>query len=199
MADDDGMVEMPMEPLRPAGDDVAAATRRDLRMLRRAPPLDPDSAEYVLTCLAQGIPITKVGNMPGLPPYAVIHSWRRQSPEFDAACVQASKAGAERMLWQTIEIADDVSRHPSCREVSIRARQFAMRVLDRIRFDPGAKVHELETARMADELSDEQLARMVIEGQAVRVETAPDSPRGAAPAPLNEEPPLAGVHPQKGK
>ncbi len=198
MAEDDWMVEMPMAPLRPTGDAVAA-TRRDLRALHRAPPLDPDSAEHVLTCLAQGIPVTRVGNMPGLPPYAVIHAWRRQSPEFDAACVQASKAGAERMLWQTIEIADDTSRHPSCREVSIRARQFAMRVLDRIRFDPGAKVQELEAQRMADELTDDQLARMVIEGQASRVEATPDHPRASDPARLREEPPLAGGTSQKGK
>ena len=175
MADDDGMVEMPMAPLRRTGAAVAA-TRRDLRMLHRAPPLDDDSADYVLTCLAEGIPITRVGAMPGLPPYAVINSWRRQYPEFDAACVQASEAGAEKMLWQTIEIADDTERHPACREVSIRARQHAMKVLHRKRFDPATRVAELQAERMADELTDDVLAQMVIEGQARRVE-AGEAPR----------------------
>lgn len=200
--DDDGMVSLPA--VRYGRDpDETAATRRELRRMRWAPPMDADSAQHVLTCLAQGIRITRIGNMPGMPPYAVINSWRLQSPEFDAACVAASEAGAEKMLWETIEIADDTTRHPSCREVSIRARQHAMKVLNRKRFDPATRVAEMVAERMADELTDEQLARMVIEGQARRAgeddDGPPDSPRAAAPAPVREEPPLAGGTSQKGK
>ena len=181
--------------------DDRALVRRELRLLRRSPPIDADSAEHVLTCLASGVPVGVIGHMPGLPPYALIQSWRRQYPEFDEACVQASKAGAEAMLWKTIEIADDTGRHPACREVSIRARQFAMRVLDRMRFDPGAKVAELEAQRLADELTDDQLARMVIEGEARREarEATPDSPRASAPARSREEPSLAAPPPEKEK
>lgn len=169
------MTDNDLRPYRVESED-RIETRRQLRMLRRAPPLDPDSAEHVLTCLAEGIPIMSVASLPGLPPYAVINAWRRQYPEFDAACVAASEAGAEKMLWQTIEIADDTSRHPACREVSIRARQHAMKVLHRKRFDPATRVAELTAERMADELSDDVLARMVIEGQASREDASEGSP-----------------------
>lgn len=190
--------------LRPFQPDAEARdrTHRDLRLLRKAPPLDPDSADHVLTCLAEGIPIMRVAAMPGLPPYALINSWRRQYPEFDAACVQASEAGAEKMLWQTIEIADDTARHPACREVSIRARQHAMKVLHRKRFDPATRVAELQAERMADELSDDQLAQMVIEGQARRVEAGegdPDSPRDSDAAPRAGEPPVPAAPIEKEK
>lgn len=191
-----------LRPLYPTPDD-RADTRRELRHLRWAPPLDVDSAEHVLTCLAEGVSVTRVGRMAGLPPYAVINSWRRQYPEFDAACVAASEAGAEKMLWQTIDIADDTSRHPACREVSIRARQHAMKVLHRKRFDPATRVSELVAERMADELSDDVLAQMVIEGQATReaamADGAPDSPRASEPAPLKGEPPFPAPPSEKEK
>lgn len=193
---------LPMRPFQVSGDD-RARTRRELRHLRWTPPLDEESAQHVLHCLAEGIRITHVGNMPGLPPYAVINSWRRQSPEFDAACVAASEAGAEKMLWETIDIADDTSRHPACREVSIRARQHAMKVLNRKRFDPATRVAELTAERMADQLTDDALAQMVIEGQATREQARedrpPDSPRAAAPAPVREEPPSASPTSKKEK
>lgn len=197
-SDDTGL---PMRPFQPDPED-RLATRRALRELRWSPPLDDDSAAHVLTCLAEGIPIGRIGAMPGLPAYGVINSWRRQYPEFDAACVAASEAGAEKMLWQTIEIADDTTRHPSCREVSIKARQHAMKVLNRKRFDPATRVAELQAERMADELSDDQLAQMVIEGQARRVEgrgSPPDSPRAATPAGSAGEPPIAAPPSQKEK
>lgn len=199
--DDSDDIDLPRRPLFPAWEDRREA-RRDMRRMRRAPPLDEDSADHVLTCLAEGLPIMQVAALPGLPAYAVINSWRRQYPEFDAACVQASEAGAEKMLWQTIEIADDTSRHPACREVSIRARQHAMKVLHRKRFDPATRVAELQAERMADELSDDQLAQMVIEGQARRVEAgegAPTPPAARTPPPLREEPSLAGAPPEKEK
>ena len=191
-----------LRPLYAPGEE-RAASRRELRTLLRAPPLDTDSADYVLRCLAEGMGITAIGNTAGLPAYWVINSWRRRYPDFDAACVQASEAGAEKMLWQTIEIADDTSRHPSCREVSIKARANAMRVLHRKRFDPATRVAELVAERMADELSDDALAQIVLEAQreaeGVPQDRTPDSPRSADAAPLREEPPVPAPHIEKEK
>jgi hypothetical protein len=186
--------------LRPFQAEDREDTRRELRQIMRAPPLDADSAEHVLRCLANGMGITAIGNTAGLPAYWIINSWRRHYPEFDAACVQASEAGAEKLMWDTVAIADDVNRHPACREVSIRARSNVMRVLHRKRFDPATRVAELVGQRMADELSDADLARLVLEAQrAGEGQAPPDSPRVADPAPLREEPPSATPTPKNRK
>ena len=46
---------------------------RSLRSLRLSPPLRSDDAEKVLTALANGMRITHVGSVPGLPAYWVIN------------------------------------------------------------------------------------------------------------------------------
>lgn len=152
-----------LRPLYPDPDE-RAATRREMRqeaMPWYAPPLDPDTAHEVITALAEGLRITTVGAMPGYPAYAVINAWRQQHPWFDDACVAASEAAAEKMLFETIEIADDQTRAPACRDVSIRARQHAMKVLNRKRFDPATRVELTGSKVQADELSDAELAALV--------------------------------------
>ncbi len=154
--------------------------RRAARMANRAdrfaPPLDPDTAELVLMHLANGVRITQLDAVPGAPPYAVVNAWRNAHPWFDEACVQASEANAERMLYDIIEIADDQQRAPACREVSIRARQWAQRVLHRKRFDPAVKV-EVSESRAADTLSNAELERIV--AQAIGPGLPGEPPAGA--------------------
>lgn len=146
--------------------------RSQLRALIRHPPLDPEAARTVIEHLANGRRITAIGATPGLPPYWVIDQWRKRYPEFDEAVVAASEAGAEAMAWETIDIADDEQRPAACREVSIRARQFMMKVLNRKRFDPATRIEVSGNVTDGDDLSDADLARMVRRAQAAQAEDA---------------------------
>jgi hypothetical protein len=157
--------------------------RTDLRNLRRMPPIDWDVAEQVCMMIEAGTSISKLGDIAGMPPYWVVNYWRREHPEFDAAVVAASEALADRMMEATIEIADDVQRSPACREVSIRARQFAMRVLNRRKYDPATRVIVDDVRQVGDGMSTAELEALVREerrarlaAEAVDVEEGGDPP-----------------------
>lgn len=170
--------------------------RQELRAERLAPPLVLEQAEQILMHLAQGQRITHIAAMPDIPAYWVIAKWKREHPWFAEAVADAERAGAEKMLWDMLEIADDENRAPACREVSIKARQFAVKVLDRKRFDPAVKVEVSQGGVNADELSDAELARIVRQrerGQAEAIDAAtPGSPPLADPgASKRDAPPLS--------
>lgn len=170
-----------LRPLYPTPDE-RAATRREMRheAIQGAwyPPMRPDDAQEVLAALSEGLRITRIGSLPGYPTYATINYWRTAHPWFDEACVAASEAGAEKMMWETLDIADDQSRAPACREVSIKARQAMAKVLNRKRFDPATRVEVTGSKMRADELSDAELAAMVRRRERA---TAEDATPGAPP------------------
>ena len=68
--------------------------RRYVRDLRRAPPIDWDVAEKVVMMIEAGTPISAIGDIAGMPPYWVVHSWRKESQEFDELITVASEAKA---------------------------------------------------------------------------------------------------------
>lgn len=157
--------------------------RRYVRDLRRTPPIDWDIAEQVCMMIEAGTAISRLEDIAGMPPYWVVNYWRREHPEFDAAVVAASEALADRMLEESIGIADDVARSPACREVSIRARQFAMRVLNRRKYDPATRVIVDDVRQVGDGMSTAELEALVREerrarlaAEAVDVEEGGDPP-----------------------
>ena len=131
---------------------------RSLRSLRLSPPLRSDDAEKVLTALANGMRITHVGSVPGLPAYWVINLWRTEHPEFDELCVAASQAGADKLAWETLEIADTDDRAPADKALSIAVREKMAKVLNRKKYDPAVKVEVSQGAGKADDLTDAELA-----------------------------------------
>ena len=141
-----------------------------------------------------GTPISAIGDIAGMPPYWVVNLWRKESAEFDELIVAASEARAERMLDETISIADDVKRSPACREVSIRARMQAMKVYNRKRFDPALKVEVEARTQVGDSMTTAELERLVAEQrrqrlQAEAVDATPETPALLPPAGLSGEPP----------
>ena len=138
--------------------DAGATENRSLRSLRLSPPLRPDDAEKVLTALANGMRITAIGSTPGLPAYWVINLWRTEHPEFDELCVQASQAGADKLAWETLEIADTDGRAPADKALSIAVREKMAKVLNRKKYDPAVKVEVSQGAGKADDLTDAELA-----------------------------------------
>ena len=183
-----------MVPVVASREDSEAA-HRELRRDRRCPPLDPDVANEVLLMIASGTRITHLADLPNMPPYAVINAWRAEHAWFDEAVVQASEAHAEDMLYQTLEIADDQTRSPACREVSIRARQYAQKVLNRKRYDPATRV-EVTEGRDARTISNAELERLVA---TLVVEPAgdPGSPPAGATGGVETKQPSTNPPPSK--
>lgn len=168
--------------------------RRYVRDLRRSPPIDWDVAEQVAMMIDAGTPLSAIGDIAGMPPYWVVNLWRKESAEFDELIVAASEARAERMLDETIEIADDVKRSPACREVSIRARMAAMKVYNRKRFDPALKVEVEARTQVGDSMTTAELEALVREErrqrfQAEALDATPETPALLPPAGLSGEPP----------
>ena len=166
--------------------------RRYVRDLRRSPPIDWDVAEQVAMMIDAGTPLSAIGDIAGMPPYWVVNLWRKESAEFDELIVAASEARAERMLDETIIIADDVERSPACREVSIRARMQAMKVYNRKRFDPALKVEVEARTQVGDSMTTAELERLVAEQrrarlQAEALDVTPETPALAGPGALSGE------------
>lgn len=165
------------------------------------PPFDPELAEKALAMIQAGTALTELDDIAGMPPYATVNYWRRSNPDFDAAVVAASEAKAERLADEILQIADDQSRPPACREVSIKARMAMMKVYNRKKYDPATRVEVGVTARVGDGVSDAELEaevarqrRRVIEGEARRL--APGSPPQSDPGGLSGEAPSPTAPPQ---
>ena len=145
--------------------DAEDARRRSLRAEMKQemlhPPFNESDALAVVQALSRGMRIRAIGDSGLFPPYWVINDWRTRYPEFDEACVRASEAAADDLMAETIEIADDQKRAPACREVSIRARHAAVKVLNRKKYDPATRVEIAGNVRSADDLSDDALAAIV--------------------------------------
>ncbi len=166
--------------------------RTYLRDLRRTPPIDWDIAEQVVMMIEAGTPISLIGDIAGMPPYWVVYSWRRESPEFDDLITAASEAKAERIMDEVIGIADDVARSPACREVSIRARAMMAKVYNRRKYDPAVRVEVEARTLVGDSMTTAELEAMVEEQRRARlraeaVDVTPETPALPGPGALSGE------------
>lgn len=168
--------------------------RRYVRDLRRSPPIDWDVAEQVVMMIEAGTPVSRIGDIAGMPPYWVVHSWRKESQEFDELITVASEAKAERIMDEVIGIADDVARSPSCREVSIRARVLLAKVYNRRKYDPATRVEVTDARVVGDSMTTAELEALVREErrqrlQAEALDVTPETPALPGPGALSGEPP----------
>lgn len=166
--------------------------RSYVRDLRRTPPIDWDIAEQVVMMIEAGTPISRIGDIAGMPPYWVVYSWRRESPEFDDLITAASEAKAERIMDEVIGIADDVARSPACREVSIRARAMMAKVYNRKKYDPAVRVEVEARTLVGDSMTTAELEAMVEEQRRARlraeaVDVTPETPALPGPGALSGE------------
>ena len=166
--------------------------RTYLRDLRRTPPIDWDVAEQVVMMIEAGTPISRIGDIAGMPPYWVVYSWRRESQEFDDLITAASEAKAERIMDEVIGIADDVERSPACREVSIRARVLLAKVYNRRKYDPAVRVEVEARTLVGDSMTTAELEAMVEEQRRARlraeaIDVTPETPALPGPGALSGE------------
>lgn len=161
------------------------------------PEFDPDEAERVLDLIADGC--DPAAMPPGLLNWRAIRSWVRRFPDFARAYNEACEAAADRISWDTLAIADNITEHPASRAVRIKARQDLAKVLNRRKYDPGTviaaagvagRVQDMSTAALLDALAAE--GRPVIEHEAPGAppifEGVGADPYGRGPHP--ENPPL---------
>lgn len=139
-----------------------------------------------------GTPISSIGDIAGMPPYWVVHQWRKDDPDFDEAITAASEAKAERIMDEVIGIADDVERSPACREVSIRARVLLAKVYNRRKYDPATRVEVTDARVVGDSMTTAELEALVREErrqrlQAEAMDVTPETPALLPPAGLSGE------------
>lgn len=139
---------------------AAREIRHELR--NRCPPFNADEAALVVEALASGRRVTAIGSDAMFPAYWVIYQWRKEVPEFDEACVEASKAFADDAVASIVEISDNVDEHPASRAVRIDARLKAAKLLHRVKY--GDKVTHEVAAVSADDMSDAELTRLARQG-----------------------------------
>lgn len=116
-----------------------------------------------------------------IPPPTVLSAWKRQYPAFGLMMREAEKVRAERLLEQTIVIADTEAGSPPRLALRIATRQHLAERLDRARFGNGAGAgttpallaHEAQP--VACELTDDMLAALAMAG----VSDAPAGSNGA--------------------
>jgi hypothetical protein len=105
-----------------------------------------------------------------IPPPAIVIAWKRQFPAFGLLMREADKVRAERLVEQTIVIAD-TGQGPAPRiALQIAARQYMAEKLDGPRYGksgqaPGAAVLPSNAQPLALDCSDETLAAIALAGQ----------------------------------
>lgn len=105
-----------------------------------------------------------------IPPPTVLSAWKRQYPAFGLMMREAEKVRAERLMEQTIVIADTEAGSPARLSLRIDTRTRMAERLDRARFGSGAGsgttpallAHEAQPT--ACELTDDMLAALAMAG-----------------------------------
>lgn len=95
------------------------------------PAIDLRMADQVIEAFRAGLTERDIGKIAGLPAKGVVRYWRSISPEFEAACADAAEENADGIVAGMMGIADDVSRDPACRKVSLEHRRWLAGVLSK--------------------------------------------------------------------
>jgi len=148
-----------------------------LVILKNVREFSEGSAEFIVLEAARGASLAELHEChPELVPNPiVVNRWRRAVPQFDLLMKEAELAAADRMVWETIRIADDAERNAAQAKNAISARQWlAGKLADTF------KQQSLLTVTAGKRLSDEELMQIasgglpVIEGESERTETEGD-------------------------
>lgn len=105
-----------------------------------------------------------------IPPPTVLHAWKTQYPAFGLMMRAAERVRAERLIEQTIVIADSGSGSPPRLALQIATRQHLAERLDRARFGNGSAsatplVLSRDAQPVAIDLTDDVLAAIAVAGQ----------------------------------
>ena len=85
----------------------------------------PEIGAALCDLLAQGVALSAAAAILGVAE-STARLWERSIPEHGAATMQARELGCHALADRIVEIADDQTREPNCRRVSIDARKWLM-------------------------------------------------------------------------
>lgn len=104
-----------------------------------------------------------------IPPPAVVRAWCGQFPQFGLRMKAAESVRAERMLEESVVLADTAQGQPARVALMVSARQYLAERLDKARFGRGsAEVNNgsgllgQDVQPVAHDVSDEALARIAV-------------------------------------
>lgn len=103
----------------------------------RGPPSSYNEAIGLRICdlLIEGVPITRIANMEGMPALSTIYRWEDDHPEFARAYNRARNKSADTMDGKVAEIADECSSIDAAgKGVQLRALQWRAQHLNRKRY-----------------------------------------------------------------
>lgn len=126
-------------------------------------------AEQYVECDGGGLWELRALNPDRIPPPTVIRAWCKHYPAFGLLMAAAEKARAERLMEQTIVIADTGKANAAKLALQISTRQHMASQLDRERFGKGSPQQGTpqlgnDPQPIAPALSDDQLASIASGG-----------------------------------
>ena len=107
-----------------------------------------------------------------VPPPSTVRAWARQFPAFGLQLREAERLRAERLMEETLVIADTDPAAPPRVALRIAARQHFAEKLDRQRYGNGASGNSSDPLRLGQDaqpvaldVSDEELAALALAGR----------------------------------
>lgn len=80
-------------------------------------------ARMVCQKLREGMTLTAIGKLPGMPSLSVIYNWRRQFPDFDEAIKLSREYAAEHLMDEIKDIIDGVEEKDDVFLASFKTRE----------------------------------------------------------------------------
>ena len=82
-------------------------------------------ADFIILQVAEGRSVFQLWKEDkSLPHPIVVNRWKKERPAFDREMEEAEAVAAEKMVWETLDIADDAEAHPSQAKNAITTRQW---------------------------------------------------------------------------
>lgn len=137
-------------------------------ILRDKREFDQDVADFIVLAVADGRSVHELwkGSPDVIPHPIIINRWKQERPQFKKDLEDAEAVAAEKMVWETLAIADDVEAHPSQAKNAISTRQWlADKLNKKYEEKRGGGVHIKFEGRLTNEQLMQIAAGDVIEGE----------------------------------
>ena len=130
---------------------------------------DQDVADFIVRMVAEGHSVYDLwnGDRESLPHPIVVNRWKKERPAFEREMEEAEAVAAEKMVWDTLKIADDEERAPAQANNAIKTRQWLADKLSKKYEEKGrgGGLHITFEGRLTNEQLMQIAAGNVIEGE----------------------------------
>jgi hypothetical protein len=131
---------------------------------------DQEVADYIIRMVSEGRSVYELWKADkSLPHPIVVNRWKKERPKFQREMEEAEAVAAEKLVWETLAIADDPERAPGQAKNAISTRQWLADKLSK-KFEEkgrGGGIHINFQGRLTNEQLMQIAAGNVIEGEVV--------------------------------